>query len=111
MDDLVELKFLVPESDVEVHRVAHSMISMTMAAGQASNGRGSHWNKDPLNYHVWKGLHHMLRLWQDQDIEARERDEPKLKHLYNAFTRIALAEAGRLKKRPEREVFLPVEEE
>lgn len=95
--NLVKVEYLIPESDKHIHDVAHTILIQTMAAGQASNGVGSHWNKDPLKYHCWKALHHLLRLWQDQDIEAREKEEPRLRHLYNCFTRIALAEAGRLK--------------
>lgn len=95
---LIKVEYLIESEYKEVHDVAHAMLTETLSAGEADNGTASHWNRDPLLYHLWKALHHLLRLWNDQDIEAREKDAPRLKHLYNGFTRIALAEAGRLKR-------------
>jgi hypothetical protein len=107
MTELTKITFLVPKSDVEVHETAHAIITQTMASGQASNGVGSFYNREPLDYHCWKALHHLLRLWQEQDIDAKEKDSPHLKHLYNACTRLVLATVVHMKNsKPEKEILL-----
>lgn len=109
---LIKVEYLIEAEYKQVHDIAHAMLSETLAAGEADNGTASHWNKDGLTHHVWKGLHHLLRLWNEQDLEAREKDAPRLKHLYNAFTRLALAEAGRVHSRkPEPQRLMPADDE
>lgn len=77
---------------------AVKIINETMASGQASNGEGTWVNKDPLDYHARKAMLHMTALHGAQNLEAREKDEPHLKHLYNAVTRLCMAEALRLER-------------
>jgi len=111
VSELIEIRLLVPATDREVHETAHAIITATMASGQASNGVGSFYNREPLNYHCWKALHHMLRLWQEQDIGATEKDEPRLRHLYNACTRLVLAEVVRIRNsKPQKEILLDGDE-
>lgn len=82
------------------------IIKETMAAGSASNGEGTWVNKHPLEYHLRKGMIHTINVWQAQDLNARERDEPHLRELYNAVTRLCMAEALRLEANKPIEVLL-----
>jgi len=111
MAELVSVTYLIPAADKEVHDTAHAIISQTMAAGQASNGTGSFWNKCPTTYHLRKGVDHILIVHHHQDLTVLERDEPRLRHLFNAITRLVIAETVRLKnKQAEPEAVEAIEE-
>jgi len=94
MTELVTLEFHLPPDQVEVVKAAVDIISTTMKAGAISNGVGSWTNRDALGYHVRKAVLHITSLWHSQDLGAREHDEPKLMHLYNAVTRLCMAHAN-----------------
>lgn len=87
----MQLTFEVPENQADVIETAVKAILATMEAGQASNGVDTWRHKDPVHYHLWKGMGHVLDLWHHKDMDARESKDPHLPHAKNAITRLALA--------------------
>lgn len=91
----MKLEFEIPDMAVEVVKTAVSMVVETMTRGAAVNAEGSWCNKDPLEYHFNKALHHILRAHHEQNLLALEKEEPHHPHVPNGFTRIAMAETLR----------------
>lgn len=99
MTELVSVTYHIQPDQKDVLDAAQLIIAETMKEGAATNGTGSWCNKDPLNYHARKAMLHICSLWDTADLEAREREEPRLKHLYNAVTRLCMAEALRKQRK------------
>lgn len=98
MSDTILVTYSVTKYQKEVIDAAVEMITTTMAAGAASNGEGTWVNREALDYHARKALLHVVSMWQGQMLYAREREEPKLLHLFNAVTRLCMAHANSKRK-------------
>jgi len=89
--EMTTLTLEVPSNQLDVHQTVHKAIMDTMAAGQASNGVDTWRHKDPVKYHLRKGMLHVLALHHAGELDSVETDPPHLPHIKNAITRLALA--------------------